>query len=105
MRRIRISEMAAEYIRSERAYLANYSRTAAAEFARKLANARSLLQRHAEMGKVKPGSNGVRLLVIPPYILEYEATDSAIEILIVRHGRQDEAAENRLPEDEDPMEG
>jgi plasmid stabilization system protein ParE len=47
----------------------------------------------------------VRLLVIPPYILEYEVTDSAIEILIVRHGRQDEAAENRLPEDQDPMEG
>ncbi|MFB9951351.1 type II toxin-antitoxin system RelE/ParE family toxin [Rhizobium puerariae] len=95
-----MSAMAAEYIRSERAYLAKFSIPAARELGRKLRNAQSLLQRHPEMGRVKPGSNGVRLMVVAPYLIEYEIDSEGVLILIIRHGRQDD----RQEEDEDVYE-
>ncbi|OHV75640.1 hypothetical protein LCM4573_16000 [Rhizobium sp. LCM 4573] len=55
--------MAGDYIRSERTYLAKFNAQAAREFSRKLRSTRELLARHPEIGKVKPGSNGVRLLI------------------------------------------
>lgn len=67
------------------------------ELSRKLRNAQALLAQHPEMGKVKPGSNGVRILVIAPYLVEYEVDPEGVLILIVRHGRQDD----RPDEDED----
>jgi plasmid stabilization system protein ParE len=90
--------MAADYVRKERSYLAQYSVSAAEELGRKLRNARSLLQRHPEIGKVKPGSNGVRVMTIAPYVMEYEILPDEIMILIVRHGRQDENDREILPE-------
>ncbi|CDZ48336.1 type II toxin-antitoxin system RelE/ParE family toxin [Neorhizobium galegae] len=72
-------------------------RSGGAELNRKLRNARSLLSQHPEIGKVKPGSNGVRVLVIGPYLIEYEVDSDGVLILIVRHGRQDD----RPDEDED----
>ena len=97
MKTVRISTMAGDYIRSERTYLAKFSVQAAREFSRKLRSARELLTRHPEMGKVKPGSNGVRLLTMTPYLFEYEIHPDEILVLIVRHGRQDD----RHDEDED----
>lgn len=97
MKKVRISTMAADYIRSERTYLGRFSAPAARELNRKLRNARSLLSQHPEIGKVKPGSNGVRVLVIAPYLIEYEVDSEGVLILIVRHGRQDD----RPDEDED----
>lgn len=101
MKKVRVSAMAADYIRSERAYLAKFSARASRELSRKLRNAQSLLARHPEMGKVKPGSNGVRLLVIAPYLIEYEIDADGVLILIIKHGRQDD----RHDEDEDVYHG
>lgn len=97
MKKVRVSGMAADYIRQERTYLSKFSAPAARELSRKLRNAQSLLARHPEMGKVKPGSNGVRILVIAPYLIEYELDSQGVLILIIRHGRQDD----RQEEDED----
>jgi plasmid stabilization system protein ParE len=97
MKKIRVSIMAADYIRQERTYLSKFSAPAARELSRKLRNAQSLLAQHPEMGKVKPGSNGVRILVVAPYAIEYEVDSDGILILIIKHGRQDD----RHDEDED----
>ncbi|CDZ60846.1 type II toxin-antitoxin system RelE/ParE family toxin [Neorhizobium galegae] len=97
MKKVRISTMAADYIRSERTYLARFSTSAVQELSRKLRNAQALLAQYPEMGKVKPGTNGVRVLVIAPYLIEYEIDSDGVLILIVRHGRQDD----RPDEDED----
>ncbi|WP_105381913.1 type II toxin-antitoxin system RelE/ParE family toxin [Neorhizobium alkalisoli] len=97
MKKVRVSIMAADYIRQERIYLSKFSAPAARELSRKLRNAQSLLARRPEMGKVKPASNGVRILVVAPYVIEYEADSDGILILIIKHGRQDD----RHDEDED----
>ncbi|AXV14770.1 hypothetical protein CYG48_03060 [Neorhizobium sp. SOG26] len=97
MKKVRVSTMAADYIRSERGYLTKFSIAAARELSRKLRNAQMLLRRHPEAGKVKPGSGGVRVLIVPPYVIEYEVHPDEIMILVIRHGRQEE----RHEEDED----
>ncbi|MGK6315252.1 type II toxin-antitoxin system RelE/ParE family toxin [Neorhizobium sp. DT-125] len=97
MKKVRVSTMASDYIRQERTYLSKFSAPAAGELSRKLRNAQTLLARHPELGKVKPGSNGVRILVVAPYVIEYELDSDGVLILIIRHGRQDD----RHDEDED----
>jgi plasmid stabilization system protein ParE len=59
-----------------------------------------LLRQYLEMGKIKPGSGGARVLVVPPYVIEYEIHPDEVMILVIPHGRQEE----RHEEDEDRFE-
>lgn len=72
MIRVRISTPAADYFRSERAYLSRFSRHAAAELVRKLHHVKKMLSEYPEAGTQITPLSEVRRLVLSPYIFNYE---------------------------------
>ncbi len=89
MTKVRISTRAAEYIRSERAYLSQFNRSAALELVRKLRKAMATLSGYPEAGTQLSPVSTIRRFVLSPYVMEYEIQADEIVILLIRHGKQE----------------
>lgn len=87
--RVRLSEEARAFLRTEGEYLRHRSPAAARRLIDRMRQAKTFLGDFPMMG---PESDegpvpGTRQLVVGDYVLTYEISDDLIEILAIRHGR------------------
>lgn len=91
MPRVRLSSTARAFINRETRYLRERNMAAAENFLEHLREARCNLGRFPEVGRPSPlPLPGLRRLVVGDYVLEYDLTPDAVEIIMIRHGRQQE---------------
>lgn len=90
--RVRLSEEAREFLRSEVQYLRERSPAAARRLLDKIAVARKNLGDYPLMGPVAEDEliPGTRRLVVGDYVLSYSAANDPVEIYAIRHGRMQE---------------
>jgi plasmid stabilization system protein ParE len=88
--RVLIAPNARAWIHQEAQYLTTYSPAAARRFRRALDNAWRLLREHPNAGP--PGAfPDTRRLVVGEYIISYRRRGADLEVIAVRHGRQEDA--------------
>lgn len=88
MTKVRISTRAAEFIRTEKSYLARFNKRAAADISRQFRYVARTLSDYPKAGIPVMARGDVRRFVTPPYIIEYEIHPTEVVILLIRHGRQ-----------------
>ncbi|GGF85520.1 hypothetical protein GCM10007301_51760 [Azorhizobium oxalatiphilum] len=88
--KVRLSPRARAYLLEEAAYLRRHSRAAAEAFLGRMRSAQQLLATYPASGEALPMA-GVRRLVSGDYVLDYQVRDEALDVLSVRHGRQQPA--------------
>lgn len=88
--KVYLSDDAREYLRQEAAYLRKHSPAAAESFLARMRNVRQIIGTFPLSGEALPVP-GVRRLVMGDYLLDYEVSGRAAEILSIRHGRQQPA--------------
>ncbi len=71
-----------------RGYIRERNPTAAKKVAENIRSRVALLQTQPNMGRAVPERPGARELVVDNYVIAYEVSESAIEIVHVWHGRQ-----------------
>jgi plasmid stabilization system protein ParE len=89
MKKVRISTRAAEFIRSEKAYLARLNKRAATNVSRQLRQLSKTLSEFPGAGAPALAPGDVRRFVSPPYVIEYEVHPNELVVLRIYHGRQD----------------
>ena len=87
--RVSTSPRARRWINAELSYLAERGPAAVRQFRERLSTARQLLSEHPRLGRSIEGTSA-RRLVIAPYVVIYREKDDGIEIIDIRHGRQQE---------------
>ena len=86
---VRLSDTARAFVQREANYLRERNPTAAENFLERLREARRNLARHPEMGRPSPiPLRALRRLVVGEYILDNDLTADRVEIVAIRHGRQ-----------------
>jgi plasmid stabilization system protein ParE len=97
--RTRLSAEAAAYLRAEANYLRSHSPNAARAFLAAILEARRNLTSFPDIGSARGRLPipGARTLVVGAYLLDYVLVDDVIQIVSVRHGRQ----QSLTPEVED----
>jgi plasmid stabilization system protein ParE len=88
MTKVRISTRAAAFIRTEKDYLAQFNKRAAAGVSRQFRQVARTLSDYPNVGTPVVARGDVRRFVTPPYIIEYEIHPTELVILLIRHGRQ-----------------
>jgi plasmid stabilization system protein ParE len=88
--RLRYARRARTDIDGIHEYLAEYDRRAASAVVRRIRSASQLLAKYPGLGRA---TDMVRVRVFPivpfPYLIYYRATNDAVEVIHVRHGRRD----------------
>ncbi|MBW9064181.1 type II toxin-antitoxin system RelE/ParE family toxin [Rhizobium herbae] len=97
--KVRFSDRALAYLRSEQTYLGRFDKRAARATARQIRKAAEIIGDYPHAGEAMPMIPGVRRYVSAPYILDYVETGGAIVILAIRHGRQNP----RVPDQNDEL--
>lgn len=70
------------------AYIRQFDPAAAKRFAGRLVTVAESLEQFP--GRGRPASNGAReLAIVPPYVIRYDYDGEEVQILGIRHGRQD----------------
>jgi len=87
--RVTYSRRSQRWIDAEAEYLSDRSPPAARRFRDRLADAERLLSEHPQAGR-RHEVSGVRQFVIAPYVLRYREKADGIEIIDIRHSRQQE---------------
>lgn len=89
MTRVRVSKDAANFIRSEAAYLRRRNPHAAQSFSDTIRRAKDVLRTFADAGNVTHGLqiDGGLTLVVDAYLFDYMRDDNDVNIIAVRHGR------------------
>lgn len=92
MRKLRLSDRAREFILFETKYLKKYNQSAAARFRGEINKAFHNLLSYPQLGRSDDAYpvEGVRRFVITDYVVHYSVADDAVEILYIRHVRQNE---------------
>ena len=86
---VRLSDTARAFVQQEANYLRERNPNAAENFLERLREARRNLARHPEIGRPSPVPlRGLRRLVVGEYILDYDVAADRVEIVAIRHGRQ-----------------
>jgi plasmid stabilization system protein ParE len=87
--RVRLSEEAREYLRTEGEYLRHRSPAAARRLLEKMRQARTYLGNFPMMGSASDEGPipATRRLIVGEYVLTYQVSSELIEILAIRHGR------------------
>jgi len=90
MHKVRLSGDARSFIQREAKYLRERNQAAAATFLNRLREARRNLAEFPKMGRQKAALpvKGSMRLVVGDYILDYDLNDDIIDIVSIRHGRQ-----------------
>ena len=90
-RPIRYAIPARRFILTEEIYLAERSEAAAAQFRARLLDAERRIAEYPEIG---PAGRipGTRRLVVAPYVITYRIRRTGIEIVRVRHDKQEDGA-------------
>ncbi|TCR70720.1 type II toxin-antitoxin system RelE/ParE family toxin [Rhizobium sp. BK376] len=106
MTRVKVSKDAAEFVRSEAAYLRHRNPHAAKGFADTVRRAKDVLKTFADAGNVTHGLqiDGGLTLVVDAYLFDYMREDGDVNIIAVRHGRMRQLTPNveeELEEDSD----
>lgn len=83
-----LSNEATDYIRSEHAYLETYNPRAANDVIKNLRAAFRRIAAYPQIGSAVPVLPGRRHYVVGAYIISYRIEGDAIQILHIRHGRQ-----------------
>ncbi|MBP1859798.1 type II toxin-antitoxin system RelE/ParE family toxin [Rhizobium herbae] len=97
--KVRFSDRALAYLRSEQAYLARFDRRAARATARQIRKAAEIIAEYPQAGQSVPMLPSVRRYVSAPYIIDYIETGGGIVVLAIRHGRQSP----RVPDQDDAL--
>lgn len=89
MTRVKVSKDAADFIRSEAAYLRRRNPHAARSFADIVRRAKEVLTTFSDAGNVTHGLqiDGGLTLVVDAYLFDYMRGDRDVNIIAVRHGR------------------
>lgn len=89
MTRVKVSRDAADFVRSEAAYLRQRNPHAARSFADIVRRAKEVLKTFADAGNVTHGLQieGGLTLVVDAYLFDYIREDRDVNIIAVRHGR------------------
>jgi len=94
MKRLHISSRAYADVVSARLYIAEHNPPAATRFWKKMRAQWRMLRRFPEMGRLRAEhAPGLHSFVVEPYVVLYQVTDDAVEIVRVLHGAQDIDAE------------
>jgi plasmid stabilization system protein ParE len=101
MKRVFLSPLAAEFIRSEARYLKSRNQRAALNFLDEIKRVKRQLSMFPESGPANdfPGFTGTRKIVMGHYIVMYDA-DADVRLLLIRHGQQIDTL--MTPDDPDP---
>jgi len=105
MTRVKVSKDAADFVRSEAAYLRRRNPHAARSFADTVRRAKEVLRTFADAGNVTHGLqiDGGLTLVVDAYLFDYMREDRDVNIIAVRHGRMLQLTPNVEEEiEEDP---
>lgn len=100
--KVRFSERALAYLRSEQAYLRRFDRNAARAMARQIRRASEIIGEYPQAGQAVFMAPAVRRYVSVPYVLDYVEDNGAIIVIAIRHGRQNLRAPD---EDADSTDG
>lgn len=87
-----ISKDAADYLRRERAYIAEHDPRAAESVMRQIQAAIRTLAAYPNAGVAALPLVGRRRFVVAPYVIDYSITEHAVYIVAVRHGRQNDTS-------------
>ena len=87
MRRIVWTDEAVSNLEHIAAYISDFSPLAAQRMALKLKNAADSLAEHPARGRPIPKGRR-ELVIVAPYLIRYRLTETAVEIISVRHGAQ-----------------
>lgn len=103
MTRVKVSKEAANFVRSEAAYLRRRNPHAAQSFADIVRRAKDVLKTFADAGNVTHGLqiDGGLTLVVDAYLFDYMREDGDVNIIAVRHGRMLQLTPNIEEELED----
>jgi plasmid stabilization system protein ParE len=89
MPRVILAPRARRWLHAELAYLADIEPPAARRLRERLAIVRRLLSEHPRLGRPEP-MRASRRLVVAPYVVTYREKGDDIEIMDIRHSRQQE---------------
>jgi plasmid stabilization system protein ParE len=87
-----ISKDAADYLRRERAYIAEHDPRAAESVMRQIQAAIQTLGAYPNAGVAALPLQGRRRFVVAPCVIDYSIMEHAVHIVAVRHGRQNDTS-------------